>query len=148
MGGPYTVLRWCLITVPFVFMSFSVAHYAARSYGRGAAMCALGVLLLFKAAGSMMVVSSTICINNVIPTRKALGTINGLNQSLGSFARAVGPTLSTSLFAWSINHPRILDGQLVWLMLASISVANWLVSGQMRGANEIQWKRARPSAEL
>lgn len=108
-------------------------------------MGAIGLLLFFKAAGSMMVVSSTICINNVIPTRDALGTINGFNQSLGSLARAVGPTASTSLFAWSISHPQILNGQLVWLALASVSIATWRVSGLMHGANEIQWRKGVPA---
>lgn len=144
MGGPHTVLRWCLITLPFVFLCFPLAHDVARRYGRGATLGAIGLLLLFKAAGSMMVVSSTICINNVIPTRDALGTINGFNQSLGSLARAVGPTASTSLFAWSISHPQILNGQLVWLALASVSIATWRVSGLMHGANEIQWRKGVP----
>lgn len=66
-------------------------------------------------------ISGTLCVNNVAPNRASLGRINGMAQSLGSLSRAIGPVMSSSLFAFSLEHPKILGGQLIWLCLFSVS---------------------------
>jgi MFS family permease len=47
------------------------------------------------------------------PSKRSLGAINGLSQTTVSFARAVGPALSTSLFSLSVEHD-ILEGYAVY----------------------------------
>ena len=142
LGGPLATLRLSLTVLPLNFLCFPIAHYAARDYGLHGTLVVLAVLLLLRGFSSIMVVSSSLCVNNVVPTRSALGSINGLQQSLACLSRAAGPIFSTSLFAFSITHTyAFLDGQMVWFVFAAISLITWYLSSIMRGANEIQWRR-------
>jgi len=66
-----------------------------------------------------------ILVTRAAPNRLSLGSVNGLNQSLSSIARAIGPVLTTSLFAASKQY-NILGGNFVYVimaMLATILVA-------------------------
>lgn len=142
MGGPLNTLRRALTFLPFTFICFGVAHFIAKYYGTNATVAVLGILLLFRGMSSIMVVSSTLCINNVVPTRTALGTINGLQQSLACLSRAIGPVFATSAFAFSITHTySFFDGQAIWLVFVAIALLTWYTSSRMRNANEAQWRR-------
>jgi hypothetical protein len=69
------------------------------------------------------------------PAKSVLGVVNGLSQSSGSMARALGPALTTSLFAFSKKH-NILNGNAVYVVLIILSgVLRWLGS---RLPDEIQ----------
>ncbi|KAG1751151.1 major facilitator superfamily domain-containing protein [Suillus lakei] len=62
------------------------------------------------------------------PTKNVLGVVNGLSQSSGSTARALGPALTTSLFAFSKKH-NLLNGNAVYVVLIILSgVLRWLGS--------------------
>ncbi|KIK45637.1 hypothetical protein CY34DRAFT_509579 [Suillus luteus UH-Slu-Lm8-n1] len=62
------------------------------------------------------------------PAKNVLGVVNGLSQSSGSVARALGPALTTSLFAFSKQH-NILNGNAVYVVLIILSgVLRWLGS--------------------
>jgi MFS family permease len=142
MGGPLNTLRRALTFLPLVFVCFPVAHFAAKEYGSKATTAVLGILLLLRGMSSIMVVSSTLCVNNVVPSRAALGSINGMQQSLGCLSRAIGPVFSTSLFAFSITHTyQFIDGQAVWLVFIGIALITWFTSAKMRKANKSQWRR-------
>jgi hypothetical protein len=144
LGGPLATLRRALTTLPVNFLCFPLAHYAAKYYGFHATVAVLALLLALRGSSSIMVVSSNLCINNVVPTRTALGSINGMQQSLACLSRAIGPIFSTSLFAFSItNTYGFLDGQMIWLVFSVISLMTWYLSSQMRGANESQWRSHR-----
>ncbi|KAF8545595.1 hypothetical protein OG21DRAFT_1395179, partial [Imleria badia] len=47
------------------------------------------------------------------------GSVNGLSQSFTSAARAIGPALTTSLFALSKEY-NVLGGNLVYVTLATL----------------------------
>ncbi|KAJ8586694.1 MFS general substrate transporter [Rhizopogon salebrosus TDB-379] len=62
------------------------------------------------------------------PAKNVLGAVNGLAQTTASMARAVGPALTTSLFAVSKEH-NILNGNAVYLVLIILAgVLMWLGS--------------------
>ena len=62
------------------------------------------------------------------PTKNVLGAINGLGQTTVSMARAVGPALATSLFAFSKEH-NVLGGNAVYVVLIMLAgVLKWLAS--------------------
>jgi hypothetical protein len=62
------------------------------------------------------------------PAKNVLGIVNGLSQSSGSVARALGPALTTSLFAFSKQH-NIFNGNAVYVFLITLSgVLSWLGS--------------------
>ncbi|KAG0709379.1 MFS general substrate transporter [Suillus ampliporus] len=62
------------------------------------------------------------------PAKNVLGAINGLGQTSASVARAVGPALATSLFAFSKEH-NVLNGNAVFVVLIVLAgVFRWLAS--------------------
>ena len=70
--------------------------------------------------------------NNAVDPSKR-GTVNGLSMTLGSLAKAAGPTVSSTAFAWSINgrHPFPFDRHLTFCLLALgmvvVTVMSWNV---------------------
>ncbi|KAG1872313.1 MFS general substrate transporter [Suillus subalutaceus] len=62
------------------------------------------------------------------PTKNVLGAINGLGQTSAAVARAVGPALTTSLFAVSKEH-NLLGGNAVFVILIVLAGGfRWLAS--------------------
>jgi hypothetical protein len=62
------------------------------------------------------------------PSRDVLGAINGLSQTSASAARAVGPALATSLFAFSKEH-NVLNGNAVYVIFIILTGGlRWLGS--------------------
>ena len=57
-----------------------------------------------------------ILITSAAPTRNALGATTGLNQSVVSLVRAIGPAAAASLYAFSIQSG-LLGGHLVYILL-------------------------------
>lgn len=64
------------------------------------------------------------------PSKRSLGAINGLSQTTVSFARAVGPALSTSLFSFSVDQ-NILRGYAVYAVFFGISVLALVVATKL-----------------
>jgi hypothetical protein len=62
------------------------------------------------------------------PTKNVLGAINGLGQTSASMARAFGPALATSLFAFSKEYD-VLNGNAVYVVLIMLACGlRWLAS--------------------
>ena len=62
------------------------------------------------------------------PAKNVLGAINGLGQTTASIARAVGPALTTSLFAFSKEH-NVLNGNAIYVILIILAGGfRWLGS--------------------
>ncbi|CAO1617812.1 unnamed protein product [Sympodiomycopsis kandeliae] len=128
MGGPLPVYRLGLVFYIPSFLMFPAAHLAAQysTQNRLLTWAAFAVGIVFKALAGMSIVCATLLINNSSPTRSTLGSLNGLSQACGSLARAIGPILSTSLFAFSVTHRYF--GYLVWIVLVGIATITWLLS--------------------
>ncbi|RKP36489.1 major facilitator superfamily domain-containing protein, partial [Dimargaris cristalligena] len=64
---------------------------------------ALIAALIARVCGSTFGFTSVnMLINNSVPNREALGTVNGFAQSVGSLARAIGPMLAGAAWSWSL----------------------------------------------
>ena len=69
--------------------------------------------------------------NAVDPSQR--GTVNGLSMTLGSLAKAAGPTAASTVFAWSIHRrrPFPFDYHLIFYLLALgmvvVTVVSWNV---------------------
>jgi len=61
-----------------------------------------------------------IFVTRAAPNKQSLGSTNGLSQSLTSAARAIGPALTTSLFAVSKEY-NVLGGNLVYVVLLMLA---------------------------
>lgn len=60
------------------------------------------------------------------PNPHSLGATNGLSQTVASIVRTIGPTLSTSLFAISIER-NLMGGNAVYLLMIGFSLSSiWL----------------------
>jgi len=66
------------------------------------------------------------------PNKRSLGATNGLAQTTVSFARALGPAFSTSLFAFSVQH-NILGGFGVYAFFLMISVGAIFLASRLPG---------------
>jgi hypothetical protein len=69
-------------------------------------------------------------INDAAPSRRALGTMNGLAQTVGVSCRIFAPSIASSLFSLSVQH-NLLGGTLVYFILAMLTVCGLFVSLQL-----------------
>jgi len=62
------------------------------------------------------------------PSKNVLGAVNGLCQTSGAIARAVGPAFATSMFAFSKEY-NLLNGNFVYVVLIMLAcVLRWMAS--------------------
>jgi hypothetical protein len=64
------------------------------------------------------------------PTKRSLGAVNGLSQTVVSIARAVGPAMSTSLYSLSVER-NLLGGYAVYIILFVCSSLALLLAMQL-----------------
>lgn len=56
-----------------------------------------------------------------------LGALFGLNETCASLARAIGPTLVSTVFAISTKHAEVLGGYSIWVGLMGLGAAGvWM----------------------
>ncbi|QRV77494.1 major facilitator superfamily transporter [Ceratobasidium sp. AG-Ba] len=101
--------------------TFPLGHLVAENGGRWGAYIGAAVMLAVRCIAGMVFVCNTLLITRASPSRRALGTVNGLAQMVASASRAIGPAATTSLFAFSIKS-NILGGNLVWLVLGLVAL--------------------------
>ena len=71
-----------------------------------------------KAAFSFCFATIALCLNNSVETERR-GTLNGLNMTIGSLAKAIGPPIGTASFAWSLTNglPFPIDFHFIFISL-------------------------------
>jgi len=105
-----------------IFLIFPLINFIARGWGQ----LSLGVWILIGVLLSLLMFFNLafsvifIFINSSAPNQRSLGATNGLSQTTVSIARAVGPTLSTSLFSFSVEK-NILGGFGIYVVFATLS---------------------------
>ncbi|KAJ9047992.1 hypothetical protein DSO57_1025997 [Entomophthora muscae] len=63
-----------------------------------------------------------------------LGKINGISQTAGSLAKAIGPAFCGLAFSWSLSNQSsawFLKAPFTWEILSLIAVLNFLLSFKM-----------------
>lgn len=71
-----------------------------------------------------------IFITEASPNPQSLGATNGLSQTVASIVRTIGPTLSTSLFAVSIER-NLFGGNVVYILMIALSLASIWLAGRL-----------------
>ncbi|KAG1788134.1 major facilitator superfamily domain-containing protein [Suillus plorans] len=113
------------LMVAFPMMSWLV-H--TRGMVDHAIMYALLGQLILTVTWDMAFATALMFVTASAPAKNVLGVVNGLCQTSASIARALGPALTTSLFAFSKKH-NILNGNAVYVVLIILSgVLRWLGS--------------------
>ncbi|KAH7885550.1 major facilitator superfamily domain-containing protein [Phlebopus sp. FC_14] len=100
-----------------IFALFPLTSWLARRHG---ITWLVWVLLSCQFILEIMVNMAYSCIMMYItasaPNKRSLGALNGAAQMTASIARAIGPALSTSMFAYSVEH-NLVGGYAVWLVM-------------------------------
>ncbi|RNJ56844.1 hypothetical protein D7B24_006860 [Verticillium nonalfalfae] len=103
------------------------------------------VLILLRYAAMVVGLASLQIMSNdmVKPEERAL--INGLGQSVGSFARAVGPSLGGFTWSWSLGNSLIapFDFHASFVLLALISSAQFISSLALPNQQELDAEHKR-----
>lgn len=72
-----------------------------------------------------------LAITDAAPSRRLLGSLNGVAQMCSSLARSIGPFAASSLFAYSIEKGAA-GGELVFYLMIALAVGSaastWLLS--------------------
>ncbi|TKY84624.1 hypothetical protein EX895_006526 [Sporisorium graminicola] len=149
LGGPQRVYVRVTACLPFLWLCFPLAHLLAAQHPREKAwpMAALLVAIVLKGISNMSIVCSNLLVNNSAPSRSSLATLNSVSQMAGCLTRTVGPTFSTSLFAFSTSNA-VLAGQFSWLVMWAISAGTWMATLRVRAPQHAAWRvKAQPHAD-
>ncbi|KAN0059949.1 hypothetical protein ACQY0O_007922 [Thecaphora frezii] len=140
-GSPIAVYKRVTFFLPFVYACLPVAHAMARSHPDNKVWPAVALAsgTLFKSVANMSIVCSVILVNNSAPTRNSLGSLNGVSQMFGCLSRTIGPTLATSLYAFSMSK-HVLDGQFVWLCLVLFATVVWYLTTLVEAPTVAAWR--------
>lgn len=91
-----------------------------------------------------------IFITEASPNPQSLGATNGLSQTVASIVRTIGPTLSTSLFAVSIERD-LVGGNAVYLLMILLSLASIWLAGRLPDEVSLRskedWNRSSEGVE-
>lgn len=69
-------------------------------------------------------------ITTAAPNKRSLGSTNGLAQTTVSFARAVGPALTASMFSFSVQY-NVLGGYAVYVSLVSMAMSAQFLAARL-----------------
>ncbi|KAG0699248.1 MFS transporter [Suillus ampliporus] len=127
--GLKAVFQFCEACFIPIFALFPITNVIARQYG-------INWLVWF----SLTCFPDTGCcilmfITAAAPNKRSLGATNGLAQMTASIVRAIGPVMSTSMFAYSIQH-NLMGGYAVYVVLVTMSVLAVRFSAKLPGSAE------------
>ncbi|KNZ48144.1 hypothetical protein VP01_587g1 [Puccinia sorghi] len=87
----------------------------------------MSAMMILRSPTTMCYVCTLMMTKMLSPSTQALGTLNGMTQTVRAFAQAVAPIFGTSLYAFSISS-NILGSNLVWIVLVVICIINHALS--------------------
>ncbi|KAA1467086.1 MFS general substrate transporter [Dentipellis sp. KUC8613] len=114
----FVVSLGCFIPI---WAFFPLINAIARAHGlSNPVWVAVGTQILLWVIMDMAYGAIYVFLISAVPNKRSLGATNGLAQTVISLQRAVGPVLSTSLFAFTLER-NILGGQGVYVALIVLS---------------------------
>ncbi|POY73727.1 hypothetical protein BMF94_3265 [Rhodotorula taiwanensis] len=119
--GTVRLYRALMSLWPVVYMLFPVMSWCAKEKGRRAVWGVLVCFLVLKAVANMAYACNMIAITDSAPSKRLLGSLNGVAQMCSSLMRSVGPFGASSLFAFSVSR-HVLGGQLVFYIMVVLAI--------------------------
>ncbi|KAG6860436.1 hypothetical protein C0995_011204 [Termitomyces sp. Mi166 len=104
------------IFVLFPIISLNAQEFGVNAFTWVCIACIIGLMTLADMSFGCVLT----CITASAPNKRSLGATHGLSQTVVSVARAIGPTMATSLFAFSVDHG-IFGGYGVYVILFVLS---------------------------
>jgi len=113
----YLISLFCFIPLS---ATFPVINHFAWELGLSSTVWAFILLqFMFSCVADMSYGCVFLYITSSTQNPRALGTVHGIGQTTASFARAVGPAISTSLFSYTLQH-NWLGGLGVYVVLVML----------------------------
>ncbi|PPQ63561.1 hypothetical protein CVT24_004858 [Panaeolus cyanescens] len=129
--GTRRVFIWSMASFIPVFMLFPVISLVAKTWDLCWTVWVLvGLILLLLFFMDTAYGCIFMYVTESAPNRRSLGATNGLAQTTVSFARALGPALSTSLYSFSIQT-NLLGGYGVYAILATLGCLALILASQL-----------------
>ncbi|KAI0058969.1 MFS general substrate transporter [Artomyces pyxidatus] len=129
--GPKRVFMVGMSVFIPIFSMFPLANALARQGGLSLLVWAVVFLqLVLMVVMDMSYGCVFMYISTASPNKRSLGATNGLAQTFISVQRAIGPTMSTSLFALSLQK-NIMGGNFVYAVLIGIALLSLLLAVQL-----------------
>ncbi|KIJ14300.1 Drug:H+ antiporter-1 family protein [Paxillus involutus ATCC 200175] len=120
--GAKNLFCWAVLFYYPLIALFPIMSAVVIAHGKvGLMIWTLLILqLIFMVLMDMSYAVIFIFTTRAAPNKYSLGTMNGLGQTTTSITRAIGPAMTTSLFAFSKEY-NILGGNLVYIILAVLT---------------------------
>ncbi|KAI0058970.1 MFS general substrate transporter [Artomyces pyxidatus] len=129
--GPKRVFVFGMSMFIPIFSMFPLANALARQGGLSLLVWAVVFMqLVLMVVMDMSYGCVFMYISTASPNKRSLGATNGLAQTLISVQRAIGPAISTSLFAFSLQK-NIMGGNFVYVVLIGIALLSLLLAAQL-----------------
>jgi len=129
--GPKQVFFCAMVALLPTYTLFPIMSILAQNWGLSTLVW---VVLVVQIILSLIVDMGYGCIfmfvTSAAPNKRSLGTTNGLSQTIVSIARAMGPAISTSLFAFSVQH-NFLGGYGVYAVFITLTSFSLLVAARL-----------------
>ncbi|BGP15425.1 hypothetical protein JCM10213v2_003393 [Rhodosporidiobolus nylandii] len=139
--GTVPLYRLLMALWPVVFALFPVMSYAAVHGGERAVWSWLTVFLGLKSFANMSYACNMLTLTDAAPSKRLLGSLNGVAQMCSSLMRSLGPFLSSALFAFSVSRPNLLGGELVFFIMILVAVlgavSTWALHGGGRASEGV-----------
>ncbi|EIW79418.1 MFS general substrate transporter [Coniophora puteana RWD-64-598 SS2] len=100
----------------FPIMSWYVTRWGVDTF----IWACLALQLIFQIIMDMAFGCIVMHTTAAAPSKRSLGSVNGLGQTVAATARAVGPALATSIFAASKQY-NLLGGNLIYVLMLAIT---------------------------
>ncbi|KAF8634143.1 hypothetical protein AX15_001048 [Amanita polypyramis BW_CC] len=127
--GPRKVYRVAFSCQLVCFLGFPIASFLSRHAGKAdwIVWCVIGVQLTAGIVAPAAYGAMQVIIQGVAPNRSSLGAMNGLAQCVASASRSLAPSMTSSLYAVSLQR-RLAGGNAVYYILLVIIACGIKVS--------------------
>lgn len=135
--------RFTMSLYPLVFALFPAAGYVAKLdvdalHPHRRVWGVVMLMLTLRCIANMSFATNMILVASSAPSRRQLGSLNGVAQMTASVSRTIGPLGASSLFAFTKEHDA-LNGQLVWVVCIAVGVATLFTTRALR--DESAWRK-------
>jgi MFS family permease len=133
--GTLPIYRFAMAMFPFLIILFPTIHFIATSSNHELTKYCVLFMIVFRSIAGLVFTGNMILVNASAPSRDYLGAVNGAAQMVVSLMRAIGPTVSTVLFALSMSKG-YLGGNLIWGIMLSVSIFAVIASRRVTDPRE------------
>jgi len=120
--GARRMFRCSVLSFYLLILLFPIMSVVVTTQGKvgPVAWTLIVIQLIFMVLVEISYTIAFIYVTRAAPNKQSLGSTNGLSHSLVSMTRAIGPALTTSLFAVSKEY-NVLGGNLVYVILIMLN---------------------------